>query len=191
MANRFFLTLSAALVIAAAPALAQAPKTAPGSAKPAPAPAPEPPKIDRLNDSQTWPAFAETVKNAKTCYVVGHPQKSEPAALKRGEIHVSVTHRPAEKSYNVVNFAAGYPFKEGSEVELAVDARKFTLFTSKEGAWARDPATDKAIVEALAKGKQAVLKGTSARGTNTVDTFTLAGFGQSLGEIDKACGLKR
>ncbi|HVM79948.1 MAG TPA: invasion associated locus B family protein [Stellaceae bacterium] len=191
MANRFFLTLSAALVIAAAPALAQAPKTAPGSAKPAPAPAPEPPKIDRLNDSQTWPAFAETVKNAKTCYVVGHPQKSEPAALKRGEIHVSVTHRPTEKSYNVVNFAAGYPFKEGSEVELAVDARKFTLFTSKEGAWARDPATDKAIVEALAKGKQAVLKGTSARGTNTVDTFALAGFGQSLGEIDKACGLKR
>ena len=189
MANRFFLTLSAALVIAAAPALAQAPKTAPGSAKPAPAP--EPPKIDRLNDSQTWPAFAETVKNAKTCYVVGHPQKSEPAALKRGEIHVSVTHRPTEKSYNVVNFAAGYPFKEGSEVELAVDARKFTLFTSKEGAWARDPATDKAIVEALAKGKQAVLKGTSARGTNTVDTFALAGFGQSLGEIDKACGLKR
>lgn len=191
MANRFFLTLSAALVIAAAPALAQAPKTAPGSAKPAPAPAPEPPKIDRLNDSQTWPAFAETVKNAKTCYIVAHPQKSEPAALKRGEIHVSVTHRPAEKSYNVVNFAAGYPFKEGSEVELAVDARKFTLFTSKEGAWARDPATDKAIVEALAKGKQAVLKGTSARGTNTVDTFALAGFGQSLGEIDKACGLKR
>ena len=193
MANGSFLALCAALVLAAAPALAQAPKASPNAAKPvpAPAPAPEPPKIDRLNDSQTWPAFAETVKNAKTCYIVGHPQKSEPAALKRGDIHVSITHRPSEKSYNVVNFVPGYLFKEGSEVELAVDARKFTLFTSKEGAWARDPATDKAIVEALAKGKQAVIKATSARGTNTVDTFSLAGFGQALGEADKACELKR
>ena len=187
MAIRSFLALSAALVIAAAAALAQTPKTAPSAAKPAP----EPPKIDRLNDAQTWPAFTETAKNAKTCYLVGHPQKSEPAALKRGDIHVSVTHRPSEKSYGVVNFVPGYPFKEGTEVELTVDQRKFTLFTSKEGAWARDPATDKAIVEALAKGKQAVLKGTSARGTNITDTFTLAGFGQSLGEIDKACGFKR
>lgn len=187
MANRSSLALSVALVIAAAPALAQAPKAPSSAAKPAV----EAPKIDRLNDSQTWPAFAENAKTAKVCYVVGHPQKSDPASLKRGEIQVSITHRPSEKSYNVVNFAAGYPFKEGSEVELAIDAHKFTLFTSKEGAWARDPATDKAIVEAMAKGKQAVLKGTSARGTGVSDTFSLAGFGQSLGEIDKACGLKR
>ena len=187
MAIRSFFALGAVLVIAAAPALAQAPKTAPSPAKPAP----EPPKIDRLNDSQSWPAFAETAKNAKACYLVGHPQKSEPATLKRGEIHVSITHRPSEKSYNVVNFVAGYPFKDGSEVEVVVDARKFTLFTSKEGAWARDPATDKAIVEAMAKGKQAVIKGTSARGSVTADTFTLAGFADALGEIDKACGMKR
>jgi len=126
MAIRSYLTCCAALVIAAVPVLAQTPRTTPSAAKPPP----EPPKIDRLNDSQAWPAFAETAKSGKACYLVGHPQKSEPAGLKRGEIHVSITHRPSEKSYNVVNFVSGYPFKEGSEVELAVDAKKFTLFTS-------------------------------------------------------------
>ncbi|HTS92127.1 MAG TPA: invasion associated locus B family protein [Stellaceae bacterium] len=194
MEVRPFLAPIVAFVIAASPALAQAPQSAPSATKPAatPAkPAPEPPKIDRLNDSQIWPAFMETGKTSKACYLVGHPQKSEPAGLKRGEIHLSITHRPSEKSYNVVNFAAGYPFKEGSEVEVNIDQKKFTLFTSKEGAWARDPATDKAITEALAKGKQVVVKGTSARGTNTLDTFSLAGFSQSIGEIDKACGVKR
>jgi len=195
MELRSFLALVATLIIAASPILAQAPQqAAPSAAKPAATPAkptPEPPKIDRLNDSQVWPAFAETAKTGKACYFVGHPQKSEPTALKRGEIHLSVTHRPSEKSWNVVNFTAGYAYKEGTEVEVTIDQHKFTLFTSKEGAWARDPATDKAIAEALAKGKQAVVKGTSARGTNTTDTFTLAGVAQSLGEIDKACGLKR
>ena len=188
MAGRFLFALSAVLAVIAGPVLAQqAPKAPAAPAKPAP----EPPKIDRLGASQGWPAFTETAKNAKACYLVGHPTKSDPANLKRGEIKISVTHRPAEKSFNVVNFVAGYPFKDGSEVELAVDTRKFALFTSKEGAWARDPATDKAIVEAMAKGKQIVLKGTSARGTATTDTYSLAGFAESLGEIDKACGVKR
>ncbi len=51
--------------------------------------------------------------------------------------------------------------------------------------------TDKAIVESMLKGKQAVIKGSSARGTATTDTYTLAGFGQVLAEIDKACKVKR
>ena len=48
-----------------------------------------------------------------------------------------------------------------------------------------------AVVEALAKGKQAVIKGTSARGTATIDTYALSGFTQALAQIDKACGVKR
>jgi hypothetical protein len=194
MTIRLVLPLGAMLAIAmpaiamlAPPSSAQAPKAPPSGSKAAP----EPPKVERLHESQFWSAFAETAKGGKACYLVGRPQKSEPANLKRGDVRVFVTHRPAEKSYSVVNFAAGYPYKEGSEAELAVDARKFTLFTSKEGAWARDAATDKAIAEAMAKGKQAVLKGTSARGTATTDTYALAGFAQALGEIDKACGVKR
>lgn len=189
MTIRLVLPLGAMLAIAmaATPSVAQAPKSAPSAGKAAP----ETPKVERLRESQYWSAFAETGKGGKACYLVGRPQKSEPANLKRGDVRVFVTHRPAEKSYNVVNFAAGYPYKEDSEVELMVDARKFALFTSKEGAWARDATIDKAIVEAMAKGKQVVLKGTSARGTATTDTYALAGFAQALGEIDKACGVKR
>ena len=50
---------------------------------------------------------------------------------------------------------------------------------------------DKAVVEAMAKAKQATLKGTSARGTGTIDTYDLDGFAAMLAQIDKACGVKR
>ncbi len=43
----------------------------------------------------------------------------------------------------------------------------------------------------MAKGKQAVFKGVSARGTATTDTYALAGFAHALAQIDKACGVKR
>lgn len=180
------------------PSGAQAPN-APKSATPGTAPSATPPasgtktetKTERLGDAQGWSAFAETDKTAKVCYVVGRPMKSEPENLKRGDVYIYVTHRPAEKSFNVVHFAVGYPYKEASDAELAVDTRKFSLFTNKESAWARDAATEKAVVEAMSKGKQAILKGTSTRGTGTTDTYALAGFAQMLGEIDKACGVKR
>ena len=43
----------------------------------------------------------------------------------------------------------------------------------------------------MAKGKQAVVKGVPQKGPPTTDTYSLAGFAQTLALIDKACGVKR
>jgi hypothetical protein len=102
-----------------------------------------------------------------------------------------VTHNTADKTNSVVSFIAGYAFKEASAVELEIGGKKFNLFTKDDTAWARDAGTDKAIVESMLKGKEAVVKGSSSRGTVTTDTYALAGFAQVLGEIDKACKVKR
>ena len=145
----------------------------------------------QLLASQGWTALAYAEKGGKVCYLVGSPEKTEPANLNRGRIDLYVTHRPAEKALNVVHFDAGYPYKPGASADLEVDGKKFTLFTDKDAAWAPDAATDKAIAEALAKGKRATLKGSSVRGTATTDAYALAGFDKALAAIDKACGVKR
>ena len=175
---------------------AQAPHPA---VKPAPATKPQTPSAtppsestdNHLGDSQGWSAYADPDRSGKVCFLVGRPVKSEPHTAKRGDVYVYVTHRSAEHSYNVVSFNAGYPYKEGSDAELSIDGTKFDLFTNRDTAWARDGETEKAIVETMVKGRQATLKGTSSRGTTTVDTYSLAGFSQVLVLIDKACGLKR
>jgi hypothetical protein len=149
------------------------------------------PGVTRLGGGQGWDAYSDTEKGHKICYVLGTPSKSEPGDAKRAKVFASITHRPAEKVTDEVSFNAGYLFKDGSEAELLVDGRKFTLFTNKDGAWARGAQGDKAVVSALAKGKQAVIKGVSVRGTQTTDSYSLAGLSQALGQIDKACGVKR
>jgi len=190
-ASSFALALGGAMLLSVASTSAQTQQPAaqpPAAAKP---PAATGAKAERLGDAQGWSAFAETDKNAKACYLVGRPVKSDPDNLKRGDVYVYVTHRPAEKSYNVVSFASGYPYKDATDAELTVETHKFTLFTNKESAWSRDAATDKAVVDAMAKAKQAILKGTSTRGTITTDTYSLDGFAPMLAQIDKACGVKR
>ncbi|MFO1120388.1 MAG: invasion associated locus B family protein [Rhodospirillales bacterium] len=50
-----------------------------------------------------------------------------------------------------------------------------------------DAAVDRAIVAAMKAGKAMIVRGTSARGTLTTDTYSLSGFSAALAAIDKAC----
>lgn len=134
-----------------------------------------------------WESFAYSDKAGKVCYAASLPKRSLPAAKNRGAVHVTVTHRPAEKSLGVVSVAGGYAYKKDAVAELDVDGAKFDLFTTGETAWARD---DKAVVQAMLKGKSMVMHGTPAKGEATADTYSLTGFAAAYAEIGKACGVK-
>jgi hypothetical protein len=144
-----------------------------------------------LGAGKIWAAYSFGPKDAKVCYLVGKPAKSEPASAKRGRVDALVTHRPAEHAVNVVNFDLGYTAKPDAKAELEIDGKKFSLFIDKEAAWTNDAAADKAVTEALAKGKRATIKGMSAHGTATTDTYSLEGLAAALALIDKACNVKR
>jgi hypothetical protein len=145
----------------------------------------------RLGTAEGWTAYVYKEKSGQVCYLAGGPQKSEPATAKRKPPTAMVTHRPEEKVANVVSFVEGYPLREGSDASLDIGGAKFDLFTKGDSAWARTADLDKTIVEAMAKGKQAVVKGIPPKGQPTTDTYSLAGFAQALAMIDKACGIKR
>lgn len=145
----------------------------------------------RIGGAGPWSAYIYKGSSGPVCYLAGAPQKSEPAKFKRKPPSATVTHRPDEHAFNVVNFYAGYPLKPGSDASLDIDGTKFDLFTKDDGAWSRTADTDKTIVEAMVKGRTAVITGTPEKGPATSDTYSLAGFTETLGLIDKACGVKR
>ena len=149
------------------------------------------PKV--LGTFKDWNAFAFDEGGNKVCYISSQPKKKEPAAARRGDIYVLVTHRPGEKSLDVVSFIAGYPFKKESEATVDLGGKTIKLFTDGETAWARDTETDKAVVAAMRdpKARTMVMKGTSSRGTRTTDTYSLDGMSEAYGAINAACGVKR
>jgi hypothetical protein len=146
---------------------------------------------ERLGAVESWTAYTYKEKSGKVCYVTSEPQKTEPASRRRKQPMVMVTHRPGEKVANVVSFVEGYPLKDGSDVSLEIGDAKYDLFTKSDSAWARTAELDKTIVDAMTKGKQAVVKGIPQKGSATTDTYSLSGFTQALGLIDKACEVKR
>ena len=135
-----------------------------------------------------WNAFQDGSGRDKVCYIASLPKSTAPQNVQRGKTYILISNRPADKTRHVFEFRSGYPFKDGAEVDLQIDGNKpFKLFTKDDAAWARDDQTDRAIAEAMKKGNQVTVIGTSARGTKTTDTYSLSGITAALGAIDKEC----
>jgi hypothetical protein len=143
-----------------------------------------------LGSFSAWDAFSYTEKGAPVCYVVSSPQDREPKNVRRGDVYVMVTHRPAAKVSGEVSVVAGYPYKKDSEVTVAIGADKHVLFTAGENAWAREVKDDQALVRAMIRGVTMIVRGTSGRGTLTADTYSLSGFTAAHEAIGVACKVK-
>jgi len=148
----------------------------------------EEPKL--LSTHGDWTAYSFKEGNATVCYMTSQPTKSEGAYKKRDKPFALITHRPAENTKNVFSYIAGYTYQSGSDVEVIIDGKTYTLFTHKDMAWARDAETDNKLADAVQKGSNMTVKGTSARGTLTTDTFSLKGTGAAHDAINKACKVK-
>ena len=143
-----------------------------------------------LTSSGEWSGYTFEENGNLVCYMASTPKKAEGDYSKRGEIFALITHRPAEDTKNVFSYITGYSYKPGSEVELRIDSKKFTLFTQDDTAWAPDAETDDEIAEAVKKGLTMVVNGTSSRGTKTTDTFSLKGSTAVHNAISKECGIQ-
>lgn len=146
-----------------------------------------PKKIGEYDDWSAY-VFVEGADN-KVCYMVSQPKTEEGDYTQRGDVFALVTHRPAENSRNVFSYIAGYSYKPDSEVTVTVGNQSFTLFTEGESAWTPDQATDNKLTEAIRRGNSFVVKGVSARGTRTTDTFGLKGSSAAYKAISEECGM--
>ncbi|WP_246337469.1 invasion associated locus B family protein [Azospirillum oleiclasticum] len=147
------------------------------------------PKV--LGSFKDWNAFSFEESGNTVCYASSQPKRKEPAAAKRGDIYVLITHRPAEKTFDVVSFMMGYPLKKGVDAAVTIDGKAYSLFTDGESAWARDTETDRALVQAMKAGRSMTIKGTSQRGTTTTDTYSLSGVSDAYEAMGTACNVKR
>ena len=144
-----------------------------------------------LGEYGDWVAYYYRDSSGAVCYMASTPKKDEGKYTKRGDIYAVVTHRPNEKSFDVVNFNAGYTYKSGAKVEVKIGAQTFDkLFTSGDKAWATSEKTDKEMVAAMKRGSRMVVHGVSSKGTQTKDTYSLNGFSSAYRAISNKCKAK-
>ncbi len=176
--------------------LAQAQSTSSkGSAKPAaaaPAPAAaaaggaEPTLVGQFG---TWGAYTATPNGKKVCFALAKPSssKTNPPNRPRDPAYAFVSTRPAEKVSNEVSIMIGYTLKPGSESTLEVGGASYSMYTQGDGLWIKNAAEEERMVDAMRKSADVTVKGVSAKGTETTDTFSLKGLAQALDRLAQDC----
>ncbi|MEH2490077.1 invasion associated locus B family protein [Bradyrhizobium sp. AZCC 2230] len=176
---------------AAKPAAAAAKTAAKPESKPAAVPAAvaggaEPTLIGQFG---TWGAYSATPNGKKVCFALAKPSssKTNPPNRPRDPAYAFVSTRPAEKVNNEVSVMIGYALKPGSESSVEVGGAAFAMYTQGDGLWIKNAAEEERMVEAMRKSADLVVKGVSAKGTETTDTFSLKGLAQALDRISQDC----
>jgi hypothetical protein len=176
---------------AAKPAAPAAKTAAKPDSKPAASPAAvaggaEPTLIGQFG---TWGAYSATPNGKKVCFALAKPSssKTNPPNRPRDPAYAFVSTRPAEKVNNEVSVMIGYALKPGSESTAEVGGAAFAMYTQGDGLWIKNAAEEERMVEAMRKSADLVVKGVSAKGTETTDTFSLKGLAQALDKIAQDC----
>jgi hypothetical protein len=191
----------------AQPAPKAAPKATPAAPAPAPAPAPKtaakpeskpvaPPAAmtggaepTLIGQFGTWGAYAATPNGKKVCFALAKPSssKTNPPNRPRDPAYAFVSTRPTEKVANEVSIMIGYALKPGSESTLEVGGGSYAMYTQGDGLWIKNAAEEERMVEAMRKSAEVTVKGVSAKGTETTDTFSLKGLSQALDRLSQDC----
>jgi len=198
-AGALLLVLAAALASAAfaqqspspaAPGPAAAPKPKPATPSPA-APAAtggdiQPTLLGQYGD---WGAYTASPGGSKICFALAKPKssKTEPAGRTRDQSYMFVSSRPADKVKNEVSVIIGYPFKTSSDATAEIGGTKFAMYTQNDGAWIKNVTEEARMVDAMRKGADLTVKGTSGRGTQSTDQYSLKGLPQALDKIEQEC----
>jgi Invasion associated locus B (IalB) protein len=136
-----------------------------------------------------WGAYTASPGGKKICFAIAKPSSSEtsPPNRPRNPSYMFISSRPADKVSNEVSLIIGYPFKPSSEATVDIGSTSFALYTQQDGAWIKNATEEAHMVDAMRAGQSAVVKGTSAKGTRTTDTFSLRGLAQALDRTDQDC----
>jgi hypothetical protein len=142
-----------------------------------------------LGQYADWGAYTASPGGNKICFALAKPKssKTEPPGRSRDQTYMFVSSRPADNVKHEVSVMAGYPFKTTSDATAEIGNAKFAMYTQNDGAWIKNVNEETRMVDAMRKGGDLTVKGTSGRGTQSTDQYSLKGLAQALDKIEQEC----
>ncbi|MCS6761943.1 MAG: invasion associated locus B family protein [Candidatus Devosia symbiotica] len=141
-----------------------------------------------LGTFNAWTAWQATDASGLICYVSAAPQASEPAGANRDPIHFMIIHRKGMGTKNEVQTIIGYPYNTiDAKASASIDGKSYPMVAEGSAAWLASTSDESGFVQAFKAGRKLIVKGTSQRGTDTSDSYSLSGATAAMNAIDAAC----
>jgi len=144
-----------------------------------------------LGAFKSWSAYETGAGDSKVCYALSRPTATDPAKIRRDPAFILINDWPSRRAKAEPEIVPGFLYRDGSSVTAQLGGATVTFFTKNDGgvggAWVEAQADEERLVNAMKTAPEAVVTGTSQRGTVVRDTFSLAGFAEALDKAQAAC----
>ena len=146
-------------------------------------------KATLLGQFGDWGAYKASPGGKTVCFALSRPTQAvtDPPERNRDPSYAFVSTRPAENVKDEVSIIVGYPQKEGVDASAIIGTASFVLYTQNDGAWVKNAAEESAMVDAMRKGAEMVIKSVSTHDTKTTDTYSLQGISAALDKVAAEC----
>lgn len=131
-----------------------------------------------------WGVYSYKADGKTVCYALTAPVASGPANVNHGDNFLLIAPLSGQRAFEP-QAAMGYPLKPGSTVRLTLGEKTFHMVPKDKTAWIRNLARGPELINAMKAGNTVTLNATSARGTDTTYTYSLAGVTAALNRAGK------
>lgn len=144
---------------------------------------------DLVATFNAWEVHVIESAQGRVCFAASRPTETNiPVGPRRSEIAFIMSNRPSANVQNEAYAQMGYPLAPDSQVMITIDGTEtFTMFVEDEGAWLPSEVEDGLLATAMRGGREMVVRGRSARGNDTTDTYSLIGVSAALDRAATEC----
>ncbi|MCA0320515.1 MAG: hypothetical protein LCH88_20880 [Proteobacteria bacterium] len=132
-----------------------------------------------------WRVVLAETNRGKVCYAAGSPRMRRPEGAVRGQAFIFVTTRPEDRVRDEISIMFGFEVTRRSNLD--VGGESFGLAGDSQGTWIADLAEEARLVAAMRRQSQMRVRSLSELGEDTVDTYSLKGFGDALDHARREC----
>jgi hypothetical protein len=139
-----------------------------------------------LGQYDNWGAYWAAPNGRKVCFAAARPNSAQTNRA-RNPAYLFITSRPQDKVKDEISAVTSSAFKSSSDASVAIGGKSYALVTSADGAWVKNTADEARLIEAMRKGGDLALKGTTDRGLQSTDVYSMKGLAQALDRISREC----
>lgn len=145
------------------------------------------PEPERRGQFRDWHLYVHASDQGRTCFIVSEPTSEEGNYRRRGQPALLVAEFPMAEPNTQVSVQPGYPLKEGVDAKVNIDGQGYDFFTKDEGAWSKSAEMDAQVIDAMKRGREFAVEGTSHIDTFSRDTYSLMGFTAAFEAMKREC----
>ena len=143
--------------------------------------------VKKLGKYKDWETMVLVEASGNTCFAQSSPVLQAPKSNKR-DARLFVSFRPGDKIVDEISTTPGYEFNKNNKVIATSGKNKFNFDIKQQGfAWMTSNKNEKKMIKVMMKGSRIMVTGFNAKGSQTIDHYSLLGFTKAYKAAKSAC----